>query len=214
MVHDRRIDGESHIFGNAGSLFMNAMTWYDHETDSVWSQPWGRAIRGSLRGVELFLLPSQITSWSSWKSEHPETLAMTNGVGRGLFDFRQKFNPNFVIGLILAETPRAYYYQAVEQFGIVNDMLGEIPIFVWAADNNFHAYIRQVGDQVLSFTLKGGEVVDQETGSTWDIGRGLAIEGPLKGEGLQAVPSSSSYDWAWLDFYPESTFFEPLDRAQ
>ena len=193
---------------------MNAMTWYDHETDSIWSQPWGRAIRGPLRGVELFLLPSQLTTWGSWLAEHPETAAMTTGVGGGLFDIRQRFNPDFVIGLILAEQPKAYYYRDVEAAGLVNDKIGEIPVFVWAADNNFHAYVRQAGDQVLTFELQGDRVVDSQTGSTWDISRGLAVEGPLKGEGLQPVPSSSSYDWAWLDFYPESPIYEGTGAAQ
>ena len=144
MVHDRRIDGESHIFGNAGGLFMNAMTWYDHETDSIWSQPWGRAIRGPLRGVELFLLPAQLTTWGSWVAEHPDTAAMTTGFGGGLFGRRQRFNKDFVIGLILAEQPKAYYYRDVEAAEIINDSIGDIPILVWASDNNFHAYVRQV----------------------------------------------------------------------
>jgi hypothetical protein len=147
-------------------------------------------------------------------SEHPETAAMTTGGGGGLFGRRQRFNPDFVIGLILAEKPKAYYYQDVEAAGLINDRIGDIPILVWAADNNFHAYIRQVGDQVLSFQIQGDEVVDRESGSTWNISRGLAVEGPLKGEGLQPVPSSSSYDWAWLDFYPESPIYEPLNEAQ
>jgi hypothetical protein len=59
------------------------MTWYDHETNSNWSQPWGRAISGQLKGTVLFLLPSQLTTWGSWKAEHPETLAMINDVGNG-----------------------------------------------------------------------------------------------------------------------------------
>jgi hypothetical protein len=209
MVHDRRVDGEPFTFGNAGGLFMNAMTWYDHETDSIWSQPWGRSIRGSLRGVELFLLPSQITTWGSWKAEHPDTLAMTNGVGDGFFDFRQKFDPDFVIGLLLANEAKAFYYGDVEDAGIINDSFAGIPIFVWAANDNFHAYIRQVNDQTLTFESVDGAVTDQETGSTWDVGRGLAVDGPLKGEGLQGIPSSSSYDWAWVDFYPETDFYQP-----
>ena len=77
---------------------------------------------------------------------------------------------------------------------------------VWAGYNNFHAYIRQVGDQLLTFRLEGDKLVDEETGSTWNITRGLAADGPLKGEGLQGVPSSSSFVWAWVDFFPESVF--------
>ncbi len=186
---------------------MNAMTWYDHETQSTWSQPWGRAILGELKGVELFLLPSQITTWASWRAEHPDTLVMTNDINR--IGFRQTFDPDFVIGLLIDGQARAFHYRDVERAGIVNDFLGEVPIFVWAADNNFHAYIRQVGEQVLTFRLENGLIVDEETGSTWDIARGLATDGPLRGQGLQPVPNSSAYDWAWLDFFPETTFYEP-----
>jgi len=207
MVHDRRIDGETHIFGNAGALFMNAMTWYDHDTETIWSQPWGRAIIGPYKGVELFLLPSQITTWANWKAEHPNTLAMTNDVDK--LGARQRFDTNFVIGLLVADDAKAFYYSDVEQAGLVNDTLGDLPVFVWAAGNNFHAYIRQVGDQVLTLQLEDGALVDTETGSTWDLTRGLATSGPLQGESLQPVPSMSSYDWAWLDFYPETEFYEP-----
>ena len=214
MVHDRRIDGETHVFGNAGALFMNAMTWFDHATQSIWSQPWGRAIIGPFKGVELFLLPSQITTWASWKAEHPNTLAMINDVNR--VGARQRFDTNFVIGLLVADDAKAFYYDDVAQIGLVNDFLGDIPIFVWAGDDNFHAYIRQVEDQVLTLQLGNDEfgqdtLVDAETGSTWDLTRGLATSGPLKGQSLQPVPSLSSYDWAWLDFYPEAVFYEPQE---
>ena len=205
MVHDRRIDGEAHTYGNAGGLMMNAMTWWDHETESIWSQPWGRSIEGHYKGTELFLLPSQITTWGSWKAEHPYTLAMTNDSFR--IGFRQKFNPDFVIGLILADQAKAFYYRDVAAASIVNDAIGNIPIFVWAAADNFHAYVRQAAGQTLSFRLDGDLLLDNETGSTWDITRGLATAGPLKGESLQPVPSSSAFDWAWEDFYPDTEFY-------
>jgi hypothetical protein len=205
MVHDRRVDGKTHIFGNAGGLMMNAMTWWDHETESIWSQPWGRSIEGHYKGTELFLLPSKITTWGNWKAEYPETLAMTTAYNR--VGFRQKFDPDFVIGLILAEQAKAYYYRDVAEAGTVNDFLGDIPVFVWAADENFHAYVRQAGGQTLTFLLDGDLLVDEETGSTWDISRGLATTGPLKGEGLQPVPSTTAFDWAWEDFYPGTEFY-------
>lgn len=186
---------------------MNAMTWYDHKTDSIWSQPWGRAIQGELKGVELFLLPSQLTTWASWRAEHPNTLALMNDVNR--LGFRQRFDPNFVIGLILAEKSKAYYYEDVAAAAVLNDMLDQFPIVIWAANNNFHAYVRPAGDQALTFRAEGDKLVDAEIGSTWDVTNGLATAGPLKGQSLQPVPSSSAYDWAWLDFYPETTFYEP-----
>ncbi len=186
---------------------MNAMTWYDHETRSIWSQPWGRALEGEQRGVELFLLPSQITTWASWKEEHPNTLVMTNDMSR--LSFRQGFDPDFVIALLLADNSKAYYYRDVANETIINDFLGDVPVLVWAANENYHTYVRQVDEQELTFEIEDGELVDMESGSVWDIGLGLAVEGPLKGGSLQPVPSSSAYDWAWLDFYPETEFYVP-----
>ena len=197
-----------HTFGNAGALVMNAMTWYDHETGSIWSQPVGLAFRGPLKGVELELLPCQLTTWGNWVDSHPETLAMINDVPR-LQGTRQGFQPNFVIGLILNDQAKAYYYEDAEAAGVINDSLGEVPIVLWAGGNEFSTFIRRVGDQILTFRLENGSLVDQETGSVWDISRGLAKEGPLKGEGLQSVPSLSSFDWAFEDFYPDGEFYQP-----
>jgi len=187
---------------------MNAMTWWDHETDSIWSQPVGQAFRGPLTGTKLKLLPFQLTTWSNWVSSYPETLVMTNDVSR-LGNSRQGFRPGFVIGLILDNQAKAYYYEDVEAVGVINDTLGETPIMVWAENNEYKAFIRQLGDRTLTYELENGVLIDQETGSTWEISRGLAVEGPLTGEGLQPVPSLSSFDWAFNDFYPHGEIYQP-----
>ena len=59
------------ILGNYSTLYKRAMTWWDHNTRSVWSQPWGTAIAGLLEGVAL--TPSSVSPWSTWLAEHPET---------------------------------------------------------------------------------------------------------------------------------------------
>lgn len=188
---------------------MNAMTWFDHQTQSIWSQPWGRAIAGEYKGVELFLLPSQVTTWASWRAEHPDTLAMINDLDRVGLQRRQTFSKNFVIGLILAGQAKAYYFKDAAAGGAINDTLGPFPVLVWANGDNFHAYVRQVGEQTLTFDLAGEALVDRETGSTWDVARGLATSGPLQGQALQAVPGSTAFDWAWRDFFPASEFYVP-----
>jgi hypothetical protein len=134
-------------------------------------------------------------------------LAMTSDVDR--VGARQRFDPDFVIGIVLDDTAKAFYYRDVAGKTILNDIQGEIPVLVWAANNNYHAYVRQVEGQTLSFEFKNGELIDSETGSTWDFSRGLATEGTLTGMSLQSIPSLSSYDWAWSDFYPGSNFYQP-----
>lgn len=207
-MHDRRIDGATYTFGNAGALVMNAMTWFDHETDSIWSQPVGLAFRGPLQGTRLELLPFQLTTWSNWFDNYPDTLVMINDFNR-LGNARQGFRAGFVVALVLDNTAKAYYYDDVENANIINDNLADTPVVVWAENNNYNAFVRKLGDQLLTFALEAGEIVDLETGSTWDMSRGLAKGGPLAGEGLQSVPSLSSYDWAFRDFYPESDIYQP-----
>ncbi len=185
---------------------MQAMTWYDHETESIWSQPLGRAMSGPLQGTELTLLPSVLTTWELWKRDHPETFAMTNDTDR-LGTFRQEFRDDFVIGVLLGADARAYYFEDILAVSGINDRLGEFPILVWAEDDNFRAYLRHVGDRVLTFEFETGGAVDRETGTLWDMQRGRAIEGPLAGEVLQSVPTLTSYDWAWLDFYPNAQIY-------
>ena len=44
---------------------MNAMTWWDWESQSVWSQQWGAAIDGELTGTRLTLLPYELVPWQT-----------------------------------------------------------------------------------------------------------------------------------------------------
>ena len=129
-----------------------------------------------------------------------------NRIGRG----RQGFQPDFVIGLVLGEDAKAYYYDDAIDMGAINDVLGETPVVVWASGEIYNAYIRQVDGQTLTFRADEGDLlIDIETGTVWDVVRGLAISGPLEGSSLRAVPSLSSFDWAWDDFYPDSEIYSP-----
>lgn len=210
MVHDRRVNGEIFIFGNQGGLFMNAMTWYDHKTGSVWSQVWGQAIAGPLKGTTLDLIPASITPWETWKRGHPHTLALTNDKG-GLFSRQEKPRDGWVVGLALDKYSKAYYYSALAQERVVNDFIGPYPVVLYTDPDtrNVQAYLRRVDGEVLTFELAaaGEGLVDTQTGSSWDVTRGLAREGEFQGQVLLQLPYLSSFDWAWLDFHPDSEFY-------
>ncbi len=190
---------------------MNAMTWYDHKTGSVWSQVWGQSIAGPLKGTTLDLIPASIVPWASWKVEHPRTLAMTNDKD-GLFSGRQERpHDQWVIGITLGEHSKAYYYPALAEARVVNDFVGPYPVVLYAnpQTRNVQAFLRQAGDQVLTLSLKEDEeqLVDAETGTSWDVSLGLARSGALKGEAMLKVPYLSSFDWAWEDFHPDTEFY-------
>lgn len=49
------------------------LVMYDHATRSYWSQILARAICGPQQGTRLEILPSTVTTWGEWQSQHPET---------------------------------------------------------------------------------------------------------------------------------------------
>lgn len=208
-MHDRRVEGETLIFGNQGALFMNNMTWWDHQTDSVWTQLTGEALSGPLQGFRLEMLPMSIEPWGTWLAQHPDTLVM---------EIRDGFNPSspgvlprdgFVIGIELGQDAGAYPFEVVSRERVVNDFIGESPLLVYADPETRHigTFLRIVNDATLTFQWRDGRLVDIETASTWEPTRGVAIEGPLKGEVLLEIPYVTSFLRNWLDFHPASRVY-------
>lgn len=190
---------------------MNAMTWYDHKSGSVWSQVWGQAIAGPRKGTTLALIPASIVPWETWKNQHPDTLAMTTGKD-ALFSREEPLRDGWVAGITLGEYSKAYQFQALIRDSVVNDTIGPYPVVLYAdpETRTVNAYLRQVGEQVLTFSLdeSGTALIDAETESRWNPVLGVILEGQQAGQALRPVPYLSSFDWAWLDFYPNSTIYE------
>lgn len=207
-MHDRRIQGTARVFGNQGWLYMRAMTWWDHETRSIWSQPIGTALAGPLRGIQLRLLPSALVPWDTWRAEHPGTLVLDEPA---FALFRERPHDNFVIGIALGEHAKAYRYRDAAQARVINDTVGPHPVLVYTdpQTRRVQTFVRRLRNQTLTFALRGGRLVDEPTGSVWDPVTGVAQDGPLRSEALHMVPHTSAFDWAWLDFSPHSAIYAP-----
>jgi len=188
---------------------MRAMTWWDHATQNVWAQPWGLALMGSLVDTQLRALPVALAPWGSWRLEHQDTLALEVS-GRFAGSGGARLTENFVVGIALAEHAKAYPFPSLAERVVVNDTIGEFPIVLHTdpETKTVKSYLRDIGGRLLTFDLAGQRMRDRETGTLWDPVRGRAVEGPLSGEVLQQVPSNSSFQWAWFDFYPNSELFE------
>ena len=213
-MHDRRAGDRVLTLGNQGALFMRAMTWWDHETDSIWSQPWGVAIDGELKGTRLELIPAAIEPLQSWTGRHGDSLVLVvdSSTHAGLLE-PAKMIDFFVIGVTLGDAASAYRYADVASAGVVNDRVGSQPIAVFAEAetgqiNVFSASLPGEGFS-LTFHHRGRRFVDAQTGSTWSQFTGRATEGPLEGRRLQRLAFVSSYDWAWEDFFPHSRLYVP-----
>ena len=214
MVHRRTVQGQTLVFGNQGALWQYAMTWWDHDTGSIWSQPKGQALAGPLKGQKLELLSSQFTSWGSWKQSHPETLALDAPGDATAFDLR-----NFYIVVEINSETRAYAISDLRQVRVVNDTVAgsELVVVVDPADDDQWAVFgRTIGDQTVDLAVDDGQLVDQVSGSLFDPITGRAMSGLLEGETLPRLPALTVFPGGgptripiFDAFWPEGTVWRP-----
>ncbi len=130
-----------------------------------------------------------------------------------------------VLGVEVEGQGAAYVYDRLIEDLAINDTLSENSIVAfWKAGTasavdassisegrdvgTTGVFLRTVGEQVLTFTAnEDGTFRDTETGSTWDI-LGEAIDGPLKGEFLTAIPHHDTFWFAWAAFVPDAALTE------
>jgi hypothetical protein len=128
-----------------------------------------------------------------------------------------------VVGVMLENGQGgAFNRELIQEEGVLNETVGDTPLVIfWKAgtasaldsgsipegrDIGASAvYERTLDHQELTFSSNGdGTFTDQETGSTWDI-LGSALDGPLAGSQLKAVPYHDTFWFAWAAFVPDSS---------
>ena len=119
----------------------------------------------------------------------------------------------------------AYPYSTLRQVRVVNDEVAGTALVVFfqpgtlsALDQNIIAESRDVGATAvfrrdlagrrLTFAARGGEIVDEETGTRWNLaGRGIA--GPLSGAQLEPLVHGDYFWFAWVVFRPDTVVWQP-----
>ena len=206
MVHRRDLKGEVLVFGNQGALWGNAMTWFDHDTGTVWSQPLGEAIVGERKGQALDLMASQLTSWETWKQDHPGTVTLDAPADRSGLDL------GFLsIVVDFTEEVGVYSVGTLSAWGPANDVVAGVPLAVVIdpdQNDRWKVFHRRVGDTLLTLSISDGVLVDNETGTVWDPGTGRALEGPLEGEILDSLPGFTSRGSDARTFWPDAKYWE------
>ena len=212
----------------SGKLIMNALVMYDRETDTLWSQFLGEAVQGPLSGTKLSLVSSQLVSWSAWKEQHPDTLALdiktatrdsylgyyfsgdAGVLGETHRDARLP-TKELVVGIVGEMGERAYAFRDLMSSGVVNDSFeGRDLVVAMTANSGATAvYDRSVDEMTLTFDEADDPLLmtDRETGSSWNKTTGEAVSGTLKGTRLQQVPFIRSFWFGWTDFYPQTELY-------
>lgn len=230
MAFDRSAVGGAE-FGVSGLLFQNNLVMYDRNTgESLWPQMARGARCGPADGTKLDMVSVVEMTWAGWKSLHPDTRAVSDVTGfsrdytnypYGTYDTPSNARLLFP-GTVDERRPPKERVLGIPNgtggiafpFGVLNDVgsvaaistaqTGETIVVFWDSAKDAAMAFRPTRDAgELSFSVVDGKIVDDQTGSVWAVD-GVAVEGTLAGEELEAVAEAFVAFWfAWPTFYPE-----------
>ncbi len=206
-MYARDVGGKTLNLGVSGLLWNDSLVMYDRETGSLWSHILGEAKRGSLRGKKLEQIPSVMTDWKTWSKKYPDGTVVL--LSRTSKEYRTEFYrqpKQFVLGIAAGGKAKAWGFERLTEALALNDSFDGQPVTVLFNRDSVTArlYSRKVKERKLTFEAGAGRIKDRQTGSTWEPVTGLAVDGPLKGSHLKALPAIVSYRMIWQKFHPDS----------
>jgi hypothetical protein len=200
-VYARDTKERTLTLGVSGSLWKDALIMFDRETGSLWTQVSGEALRGPLEGERLRPIPSIVTTWRRWKSEHPETLVLAHDPDLSHSGNYQAYHSDpAMLGIFGTRNPDERLPGKEQVLGVPPGTLGN------------HAPIAYVLSRIDTFSdIIGGVPVfvshDRESGAAGVFRRGTGRPegtGQPEAAGLEPVPATRAYWFAWAAFYPQS----------
>jgi thiol-disulfide isomerase/thioredoxin len=123
----------------------------------------------------------------------------------------------------------AYPYDVLQEVHVVNDTVADTPIVVLWAPGTSSAlnaltvangedvgtattFSRQLDGRTVTFSWDGERIVDDQTGSEWNV-LGQAVSGPKKGSQLAPVVSINHFWFSWAAFRPETRVYG-VDKSE
>jgi hypothetical protein len=189
----------------------------------------GKAVKGSLTGRKLEVVPSVHATWKQWKQLYPDSVVLKRrGIPRSAYDAYNR-DPNRagilgrrvrdkrlpakerVIGVRTDEAATAFVEKDVREVRLVQAEVGGLPVVLVAAgdDHPVVTFSRHASGRVLSFRLAEGAVMeDTDTGSRWSLADGRAVSGPLKGAQLERAPAYPAFWFGWLGYFPNTELWK------
>lgn len=137
----------------------------------------------------------------------------------GELDRRLPPTARVLAGQIGAEAV-AYPFTFLSTRYVYNDVVGGQPVVAFWQPGAFSAldaywidesrdvgmaglFSRELNGDELTFRAENGVIVDDQTGSQWDV-FGNAVSGALAGQQLRLLPAAPHFWFAWIAFRPDS----------
>jgi hypothetical protein len=151
-VYDRKVKDKELTFGVSGLLYESNVLFYDHQTESLWSQLKEEAVTGPQTGTRLAAIPSVTTTWKVWREQHPTTLVLSTQTGfhrdynrLPYLAYAKSPNPMFpvknedarlspkekVVGVSIGDVHKAYPLKLLrERQGPLEDQIGKTNVTI------------------------------------------------------------------------------------
>lgn len=194
-MYDREVEGKALTFGVSGKLYRNSLIMYDRETETLWSHLLGAAVEGPLAGTRLETIPSVFSTWSGWRTRHPDTEVLSpaaspfGGFGvdpysgyyesgrAGILGQRRRDDrlgdKELVLG-VMAPAAKAYAFRDLEREGTIRDVL---------AGERIEVVYDSSARSAEAFLVGGGR--------------------------RERLPATPVFWFAWVDFFPNAPLWEP-----
>ena len=128
-----------------------------------------------------------------------------------------------VLNVSIDDSHKLYPFSVFESEPVINDVVAGMPVVVFSRQGTLSAldgtviadsrkvpsataYDRRVDGKTMRFALRDGHIVDEESGTRWNL-FGTGIDGPLAGRRLEPAPGGVHFAFAWLAFNPESKIY-------
>ncbi len=173
VTYRRVIGDETVTFGTSGALYNSALVMYDRTTESLWTHYDGRAVIGTLTGVELEPISAPLLAWVDFKEQFPDGVVLD----RERTGARRDYGTN----------PYGGY-----------DDVGSAP-FLFRGDADARAELLRrvvgviIGDNAKAWTLDGlangeasvtpGELAGQDLVIFWKAGQASALDSAAISQG-------------------------------
>ena len=169
-------------------------------------------------------MPCEQMSLGNWLTKHPDSAVLQYdpvfrkqyAVRTALLNYEislpgwhMQASPPLVVGIEVDGVGRAYDWNQLVKAQLVNDEAnGEAVLAVTDKEgSSAFVYSRKVDGTILDFEVAGDGFKDVSTGSSWDR-FGRCTKGKMKGKALVRIQSYKQYIRAWLNFHPQSSFYD------
>jgi hypothetical protein len=231
ILFDGRVPGrtEPFTFGSSGLLYRSNKLMYDRQTDSLWNQFTGRPVIGPLTGskIELKVLPLVLTSWSEWRSRHPETrvLSLNTGFQRdygpgvayrdyfaspelmfpALVKDRRLRQKDLIFGLRVPGGVKAWPLSVFADGAVINDRIGFMDVVVIGDPSGRGARAYEARSRRFARGASPDEIMAGD--ARWRVTESALI-GP-SGESLPRLPGHVAYWFAWAGYFENAVLGGP-----